>query len=485
LSFIEGEAIVVFIPSTLGWAWDFGHNRKMPATKTPPFPVALPKGWPKHVRTSILHVISLAYFALIYTRSWAANSSIERVRLRGELDEANQEIALLKEELRIKDARMEKIEPKTRPHYPPTERLAILELRAARGWTIAETARRFMICSVTASTWMKRLDEMGADALIATPTPVNKFPELVAHLVQGLKRLSPVMGRKKLAKVLARCGLHLAESTVRRMLKARRRPKTDNEKTRPAQTAGEKERGGGPVVAKRIHHVWQTDLTVVPTRWGFWVPWCHCSLPLCWPFCWFVAVVIDQRSRQVLGYAVYKTNPAGAEIRAFLGRTISRRGQAPKYLVTDKGPQFHRCQDYRQWCARHGIIPRFRSTESINATGVIERFFRTMKSEYLRRTRIPFERNAFRRMLAEYVTWYHEQRPHTGLGGRTPDEVFHGRRPANRRARFEPRAKWPKRSRCAAPQAPPREKPGAKLELVVTFADKEKLLPIVELKRAA
>jgi len=39
----------------------------------------------------------------------------------------------------IKDARMERLPAQRRPHYPPIERLAILELRAARGWSLAQS----------------------------------------------------------------------------------------------------------------------------------------------------------------------------------------------------------------------------------------------------------------------------------------------------------------------------------------------------------
>ena len=95
--------------------------------------IRLPKGWQKHVRSAVLHVISLAQYAAIYTRAWAADSSNKRVRLKAELDHANQETALLREELRIKDARLARIDPHRRPHYPPTERMAIRRLRAARG----------------------------------------------------------------------------------------------------------------------------------------------------------------------------------------------------------------------------------------------------------------------------------------------------------------------------------------------------------------
>ena len=44
-----------------------------------------------------------------------------------------------------------------------------------------------------------------------------------------------------------------------------------------------------------------------------------------------------------------------------------------------------------------------------------------------------------------------------------PDEACYGAFAANRRPRFEPRAKWPRGSRCARPWALVRGSPGAKL----------------------
>jgi len=92
-------------------------------TKNPPR-IPLPKTWPAHVASAVLHVISLAQFATAYTRSWAACSLNARVRLKAQLDRANQEIALLREEIRIKDARMARIDPNHRSDCPPTERIA-------------------------------------------------------------------------------------------------------------------------------------------------------------------------------------------------------------------------------------------------------------------------------------------------------------------------------------------------------------------------
>ena len=158
--------------------------------------------------------MSLAHYALVHTRSWAVNSSNDRARLSAKKDQLDQEIRLLREEIRIKDERLARIPASQRPHYRPTERLAILELRALRGWSMAQTARVFHVTQATIASWGKRLDEQGPAALLRTPVPVNKFPDFVAHLVQRLQVLCPRLGKVKIAQVLARAGLHLGVSSV-------------------------------------------------------------------------------------------------------------------------------------------------------------------------------------------------------------------------------------------------------------------------------
>ncbi len=97
-----------------------------------PSGIALPVGWSQRVGSALLQVISLAQFALAYTRGWAVNSQVARVRLKAENDRLRQQVAWLTEEIRIKDACMMRIAPKKRTHYMPDERMDILELRVAR-----------------------------------------------------------------------------------------------------------------------------------------------------------------------------------------------------------------------------------------------------------------------------------------------------------------------------------------------------------------
>ena len=88
----------------------------------------LPKQWSRQVQSVVLHVISLAQYALTEARGWAADSVNPRLRLSSEIERLETEVALLREEMRLKDARMARLPAARRPHYLPTERMAILEL---------------------------------------------------------------------------------------------------------------------------------------------------------------------------------------------------------------------------------------------------------------------------------------------------------------------------------------------------------------------
>jgi putative transposase len=432
---------------------------------------APPPGWKDSIKSAVLSVIGLAHYALAQARGQASATAhrrdIDNDRLR-------QEVALLREELRIKDVRMSQTAPHRRPHYPPPERLAILELRAVRGWSLAQTARAFLVTAATIADWMRRIDEPGDRALVQLRESVNKFPEFVGFVVQRLKVLCPAMGKRKIAETLARAGLHLGATTVGRMLAAppQSAPKAPLAPNEPRV-----------VTAKRPNHVWHVDLTTTPVGSGFWAPWPPPALPQRWPFCWWIAVVVDHYSRRAMGSAVFHCQPTSEEIRAFLvGRTIARVGATPKHLICDRGPQFD-CRGFRRWCRRRKIKPRYGAVGQHGAIAIVERFIRTLKGGLRRLVLVPMGREAFRREINHFIDWYNESRPHTALGGNTPNEVYFNRFPACRRPRFEPRANWSRGSPCAAPWALTRGRPGAELELDVTFHVGRKHLPIVALRR--
>ena len=142
---------------------------------------SLPKDWPEMVKSSIMYIISLTYMAMIYVHNVAANSLNACIRLQAKLERARNETLLLKEEIRIKDQRMKRIRPKHRPYYTPFERMAILELKAARGWSSVQTAKALLLQPQTICSWSRRIDEQGPKALLRVSEPINKFPDFVRY----------------------------------------------------------------------------------------------------------------------------------------------------------------------------------------------------------------------------------------------------------------------------------------------------------------
>lgn len=70
------------------------------------------------------------------------------------------------------------------------------------------------LTAATIASWMKRVDAEGPDVLVQLCEPVNKFPDLVRHVVRRLRVLSPTMGTpvprptRRLRQTPCRVGTH-------------------------------------------------------------------------------------------------------------------------------------------------------------------------------------------------------------------------------------------------------------------------------------
>ena len=185
-----------------------------------------------------------------------------------------------------------------------------------------------------------------------------------------------------------------------------------------------------------------------------------------------------------MGFAVYRALPSSAAVRRFLENAFLRAGERPHHLISDQGMQFS-AKGFRHWCRRLGTQHRFGAVGKYGSLAMIERCVRTVKAECTRcLVLVPYRLVELQRELTLFTSWYNAHRPHTRLRGATPDEIYYHRRPVCRVPRFEPRSRWPRRSRCAAPQVLVRGQPGVRLDLSVQFLAKRHL-PIVTLKRAA
>jgi len=120
---------------------------------------------------------------------------------------------------------------------------------------------------------------------------------------------------------------------------------------------------------------------------------------------------MDHHSRRIMGIALFEREPTSEAVRAFLGRVIYTAGAKPRHPVCDQGPQFS-CKEFKPWCRRKGIHPRFGAIGEHGSIAVIERLILTLQQSIAWLTRVPLRRRAFLGELRYLAAWYNGHRPH-------------------------------------------------------------------------
>jgi len=93
-----------------------------------------------------------------------------------------------------------------------------------------------------------------------------------------------MLGKVKIADMLARAGIHIDKTTVGRILKE----KPVNVPDPTTDDSGRQCR----IVSKYPSHTWHADLTAVPISGGFWTNWIPNALWQQWPVCWWLLNVM-------------------------------------------------------------------------------------------------------------------------------------------------------------------------------------------------
>jgi len=145
----------------------------------------------------------------------------------------------------------------------------------------------------------------------------------------------------------------------------------------------------------------------------------------------FVGAVIDAFSRRVLAIGFLRGEPDGRFAARLLRRALTRHG-APTWLVSDKDRAL-RNKLVNGLLLRHGIRRRYGAVGRQGSIAVIERFWRSMKQEYVNGLFLYRPKAAIERQLRRYARWHAQERPHQGLSNRTPNEVYRGRPPRTAR----------------------------------------------------
>jgi len=436
--------------------------------------IYLPCDWPDSIRPAMIHAANLARHDMIYIHATSEEKDQSfHSREASRIERLLNEIAQLNEYVRILQTRISKIPAKHRPHYSPQERMAILMFKTAKGWSNKQAADAFNISETTISHWMNELEQNGEHALVQTPTPVNKYPDFIEHGAQALKVLFPRFGKKSIVEFFIRAGLFLSSSTIGRRLKSTfRNPPPIICSSEPEDSINKTK--GHVVKSRHPNHTWMIDLTAVPVFSGFNTPWFFKCLPQCFPFCWWVMIVIDHFSRKVVGSAIFFRVPTAEEVIAVMEKTIKKNKIKPKYSISDQGIQFHAPANAKdnenhpfvKWCKRKKIKHRYGAVGEYGSIAIIERFMRSLKDECTRQIVVPVNPGDMLYELALFIEWYNEYRPHQSLKARTPQEVY---------SNSPPLSKVEVERNCDLPD----------FELKIGFLEGRKHLPIIELKKAA
>ena len=159
------------------------------------------------------------------------------------------------------------------------------------------------------------------------------------------------------------------------------------------------------VKIERADQVWSTDITYVPMASGF----------------MYLAAVIDWYSRYVLAWRLSNTLD-GSFCLEMLDEALGRG--RPEVFNTDQGVQFT-AEAFTSRLMSAGVAVSMDGKGRCLDNVFVERLWRTVKYEelYLRcYETVP----ALMQGLGRYFPFYNEERPHQGLGYRTPAEVYGG-----------------------------------------------------------
>lgn len=149
------------------------------------------------------------------------------------------------------------------------------------------------------------------------------------------------------------------------------------------------------------------DITYIPT-WQGWL---------------YLATVIDCHTKQVVGWSMADHMRAGLIGDALTMAAGNIEIAEGCVFHSDRGAQYTSAE-YRQLLENYNMLPSVGRTGVCWDNALAESFFASLKNEMVHRTTFPTRRHA-RTAIARYIeVWYNRQRLHSGLGYRTPQEVY-------------------------------------------------------------
>ena len=248
--------------------------------------------------------------------------------------------------------------------------------------------------------------QLSRSGLYYRPRPVPAAELAVMRRLDELHLEAPFAGSRMLRDLLRADGVAIGRGRVVRLMRRMgitalyRRPNT----SRPAPGHRIYPYLLRGVAVDRPNHVWAMDITYIPMARGF----------------VYLAAVVDWFSRRVLSWRLSITQDTGFCLEA-VEEALTRHGR-PAIFNTDQGSQFTSAA-FTGMLLANGIAISMDGRGAWRDNVFVERLWRSVKYEevYLRAYDGVAEARA---SIGRYLGFFNGRRPHSSLGGRTPDQAY-------------------------------------------------------------
>jgi transposase InsO family protein len=292
--------------------------------------------------------------------------------------------------------------------FTPGQRLFVLEAWMKSRLPASEFAPLVGVSVLTLYTWKKRFEARGPAALEDRPKGGprgSRLPEPTRRAILLLKETHPEWGQDRIQDVLLRSqGFAASPGAIQRVLE-----EEGYVVELPAAARHE------PPVARfdtaiSPNDLWQTDLfTFVLKRENRRV---------------HLVAFLDDHSRFVVGYGLH-ASASGAMVREVFEAAVANFG-APKEVLTDNGTQYKTWRgksEFTKLLDRRGIGHRVARPRNPQTLGKTERFWGTLWREFLEKAIFQGIEDA-RRRIGWFIDHYNFQRPHQGIEGAVPADLY-------------------------------------------------------------
>jgi len=138
----------------------------------------------------------------------------------------------------------------------------------------------------------------------------------------------------------------------------------------------------------------------------------------------FLVDIIDGHSRYVV-YHELRASMEEKDIELVVQKALDKFPDRKPRIISDHGSQFI-AKDFKKFIRYAGLVHTFTSVGYPQSNGKIERLFRPLKTDCIRRQSFLSPDDA-RNQISEYICYYNKKRLHSAIGYVTPFDKLIGR----------------------------------------------------------